>query len=298
MPREFVDAIEAGLPELHSDDRSHLRDALVEWYNSQAAEGGLPPIELAIAELRTRLGLPAAVPIIDAPGGVDEPDEPDEVDEPDDPVPAMDAGASDPVSEADPTARRFEPKNPRNMLFAGAGLVALGLGASWWNSTPGFALDAMSVDSDSIEVIWVDSQFPSRVVRCSPGELVVTARITADGGATIDNVVLPYLDDEWLANGSVRRIVAEATPVGSDTARPIEGYRIGGEGNTDHDIRLVYAIEDCAQIDQMPGSSSLNVTYQFHGRERESAIALPERLAFIDEDCLAEAIASGDCPAD
>jgi hypothetical protein len=183
------------------------------------------------------------------------------------------------------------------VLFSGRALVVLGTLFNWWNATPGFTLDVVSVDSPSIEVIWVDADQPSRVVRCSQGELEFAARVTVDRGATIRSVTMPLLDDEWAANGSVERVVAEASPVGSDQSYPLEGYVVGTQGNTDHDIRLVYRIADCDQIEQMPSTSELDIAYSFHGRDRQVGLVLPERLAFIDEDCLAEDIAAGECPA-
>ncbi len=378
MSKEFLDAVTSALPELHEDDRGHLRDALEEWYSTQPGE--LPPVDAAIRELRQRLGLPVEdspvvdklvvdepvaeepaedspvvdepvvedSPVVDSPV-VDEPvvvepvveepvvDEPVVEDSPvvdspvvDEPVaeepaeddPAVDEPAENeepsfgalPTDEPPETVARVEPvekpapkrgfkfwrvgrSDPKALLIVGSGLVATGIAVSWWNASPAFTLEHVAVDSESIEVMWVDSDDPSQVVRCSPGVLEVQARMSAAGRTTIEGVSLPLLDDEWSADGSVARLSAEISPVGSAESFPVSGYDLGQSGNTEHDLSLVYRIDDCDQIEQMPSASALTIDYRFHGRDRASEVQLPERLAFIDEDCQPEDLEVGDCPS-
>ncbi len=309
MSNEFLDAVTSALPELHEDDRGHLRDALEEWYSSQPGE--LPPVDAAIRELRQRLGLPVADESSDGPVVVDEPvvDEP-VAEEPEDEVVADKPVLDEPVvadatvvAEPEPEPKRgfkfwrLGQTDPKLLLIVGSGLVATGVAFSWWNASPAFTLDDVAIDSETIEVMWVDSDDPSRVVRCSPGELEVAATISTFGTTTIDSVSLPLLDGEWADDGSVERISAEISPSGSAESFPVEGYNLGQSGNTEHDIRLVYRIDDCDQIKAMPSAAALTINYRFHGRDRSAAVELPERLAFIDEDCKPVALEAGDCPS-
>ncbi len=318
MSHEFLDAVISALPELHEDDRGHLRDALEEWYSSQPGE--LPPIDAAIRELRQRLGLPvvdepvAEEPVTEEPV-VEEPvvEEP-VVEQPvvEEPV-VEEATAEDsepdekpePAPEKDPEPApkrglkfwRLASNDPKTLLIVGAGLVASGVAFGWWNASPAFTLDTVAIDSETIEVMWVDSDDPSRVVRCSPGELEVAARILTVGRTTLDSVALPLLDGEWSSAGSVERVSAEISPVGSDESFPVAGYNLGQSGNNEHDIRLIYRISDCDQIEAMPSATALTINYRFHGRDQSADVKLPERLAFIDEDCRPKDLEAGDCPS-